>query len=245
MLITGGASGIGLATARLFASKGASVVICGRNKEKGANALNELMTAYSGKHLFIQCDVSDGDNVNAMFQRIEKEFTSIDYAINGAAISKKGKLSAEFTEKEYEEIMNINVKGVFLCMKGEINLMLRKKHGVIVNIASVLGIRANNSRNALYTVSKHAVIGLTKETALEYADHGIRINAVLPGYTETEIIKDHLQDPDKRKAIENIHPMKRIMQPKEVADAIYFLCSDAATALTGVLLPVDGGCTAL
>ena len=245
ILITGGASGIGFATALEFGSQGANIILCGRNEEKGRDAVHKLKSQCGKSPLFIRCDVSSGSTVRSMFAKIENEIPSLDYAINGAAISKKGKLTVDFTEEEYDEIMDINVKGVFLCMKGELKIMLEQKHGVIINIASVLGIRANNSKNALYTVSKHAVIGLTKESSLEFADRGIRINAVLPGYTETEIIKDHLLDPERRKAIEQIHPMKRIMQPEEVAHAIYFLCSDEASGLTGVLLPVDGGCSAM
>jgi NAD(P)-dependent dehydrogenase (short-subunit alcohol dehydrogenase family) len=243
VLVTGGASGIGLATAQLFAAGGANVVICGRNEEKGRKAEKSL--AGGGKNVFLRCDVSSADDVTGLFRYIEKNYPSLDYAVNGAAISKKGKQSIDFTEAEYDEIMNINVKGVFFSMQGEIRLMLRQNRGVIVNISSVLGIRANNSQNALYTVSKHAVIGLTKETSLEYAPLGIRICAVLPSYTETEIIKDHLEDPAKRKAIVNLHPIRRIIQPGEVASAIMFLCSDDASAITGVLLPVDGGIMAM
>jgi NAD(P)-dependent dehydrogenase (short-subunit alcohol dehydrogenase family) len=243
VLINGGTSGIGFATAGKFAAHDANVIITGRNEDKGKNAVKKLTG--KGKRIFVKCDVSEKKDIDALFEQIKTDFKTLDIAVNSAGISNKGKLIIEFSEKDFDEIISINVKGLFLCMQKEIEMMLHKKRGIVINIGSVLGLRANNSKNALYTMSKHAVAGLTKEAALEYAENGIRVNAVMPAYTETEIIKDHLKNPDKRKAIENIHPIKRLIQPSEVADTIMFLCSGQASALTGLLMPVDGGCMAL
>ena len=240
VLITGGTSGIGLETAKIFSAEGARVIICGRNEQKGQDALAMIKTGR-----FISCDISRKESVAKMFREIENEYGHLDIAVNNAAISKSGKYITEFTTEDFEEIVNINIRGLFYCLQEEISMMQPQGKGAIVNVASVLGLKAHKSKNALYTMTKHAVVGLTREAALEYAAEGIRVNAVLPGYTETEIIRHHLEDPEKRKKIEQIHPINRLIQPNEVAEAILFLCSSKASAMTGALVPVDGGCLAM
>ena len=180
-----------------------------------------------------------------MFDEIKTKYGKLDIAINNAGISKSGKYIPEYSEEDFDEIVNVNMKGLFLCLQNEISLMLESGRGTIVNLASILGIKAHKSKNALYTMTKHAVVGLTKEAALEYADRNIRVNAVLPAYTETQIIKHHLSDAEKRKKIESMHPIGRLLQPEEVAQTVLFLCSKASSGMTGALVPVDGGCSAM
>ena len=238
-LITGGSTGIGLATVKLFSERGANVIFCGRSIGKGEAAQRNI----AGSR-YIKCDVSNQEEVDSMFERIREEYGRLDIAVNNAGISKSGKFIPEYSVEDFNEIVETNVKGLFLCLQKELEMMKRQKKGAIVNVASVLGVKAHTSKNALYTMTKHAVVGLTKEAALEYALTGVRVNAVLPAYTETEIISHHLSDSEKRRQIEKLHPIGRLIQPEEVARAILFLSTESASAMTGALMPVDGGCLA-
>ena len=238
-LVTGGSTGIGLATAQLLSKEGARIIFCGRNRANGEEAESQINNSE-----FFPCDITKEDEVDALFKHILKHYGRLDIAINNAGISKSGKYLTEYTLEDFEDIVNVNVKGVFLCLQKEISIMQSVNRGAIVNIASILGIKAHKSKNALYTMTKHAVVGLTKEAALEYADAGIRVNAVLPAYTETKIIKHHLQDNEKRKRIEGMHPMGRLLLPEEIAEAVLFLSCAKSSGMTGALVPVDGGCSA-
>jgi len=168
-------------------------------------------------------------------------FGTLDIAINNAGISPKRSLLIDYSEDIIDQVMNINVKSIFFCLKYEIKEMLKNNRGVIVNTASVMGLKGSDMKHSLYTASKHAVIGLTKSAALEYVRNGIRINAVCPGGVDTEIHRTNTGTDVATKQMAEMHPMKRMAKPEEIAYAITYLCSDEASFITGVALPVDGG----
>lgn len=224
----------------MFAKEGAKVVICGRRIEEGKLA-KKLIEDTGGKGEFIQCDVSKESNVENLISRLIQGYGILDIAINNAGVSPKRSLLIDYTEDIINYIIDVNVKSVFFCLKYEIKEMLKIKKGIIVNTASVLGLKASDLRHSLYTASKHAVIGLTKSAALEYAGNGIRINAICPGGVDTEIHKLNTGTDSAKKMMADMHPMKRMANSKEIANAIAFLCSDDASFITGVALPVDGG----
>lgn len=240
VLITGGTSGIGKETAILFAKEGAHVIICGRREEVGKSTI-QLINKMGGQGNFFQCDVSKENNVKILMSKIIKEYGIIDIAINNAGISPKRSLLIDYSEEIINHVMDINFKSIFFCMKYEIREMLKNNKGTIVNTASVLGLKAGDVNHSLYTASKHAVIGLTKSAAIEYAINGIRINAVCPGVVDTEIHNLNSGTDLAKKSMADLHPMKRMAKPEEIAYSIAYLCSNEASFVTGVALPVDGG----
>lgn len=239
-LITGGTLGIGRETALLFAKEGAKVVFCGRREEEG-KITTRLIEDAGGEGKFIPCDVSKENEVEELISQLIERYGTLDIAVNNAGISPKRLLLIDYTQDIINHVMDINIKSVFFCLKYEIKEMLKNNKGTIVNTASVLGLKAGDLKHSLYTASKHAVIGLTKSAALEYASNGIRINAVCPGGVDTEIHKLNTGTDTAKKAMAEMHPMKRMAKPGEIAHAIAYLCSDEASFITGVALPVDGG----
>ncbi|GAA0852989.1 SDR family oxidoreductase [Aliiglaciecola litoralis] len=243
VLVTGAAGAIGAQTAKAFAAQGANVVLSDNDPavEEVALALSEK----GYKAVFKTCDVSRIDSVKRLFEFIRVHFNRLDIAFNNAGVDIENCKLAEGSESVYSKIMDVNVKGVWLCMQQEINMMLKTEAGVIVNTASVAGLGAAPTMS-VYSASKHAVIGLTKSAAVEYAKSGIRINAVCPAVIDTEMYRRALDgDPKKEIAINRMHPIGRIGQPEEVASAVLYLCSDSASFTTGISLPVDGGATAI
>lgn len=238
MIVTGGAFGIGKATALAFARRGASVVIADWIEEP--STLKEVQ-ATGASAIFIKCDVSKTSDVKAMVDEAAKTFGKIDFAVNNAGVEGATANTHECTEENWDKTININLKGVWLCMKQEITYMLKHGQGAIVNTASVAGLIGFPGLPA-YVVSKHGIVGLTKTAALEYAKQGIRINAVCPGVIKTEMI-DRITGKDKtvEKQYENMEPVGRMGTPDEVAETIVWLCSDVASFVTGTALPVDGG----
>lgn len=238
MIVTGGAFGIGKATALAFARRGASVVIADWIEEP--STLKEVQ-ATGASAIFIKCDVSKTSDVKAMVDEAAKTFGKIDFAVNNAGVEGATANTHECTEENWDKTININLKGVWLCMKQEIIYMLKHGQGAIVNTASVAGLIGFPGLPA-YVVSKHGIVGLTKTAALEYAKQGIRINAVCPGVIKTEMI-DRITGKDKtvEKQYENMEPVGRMGTPDEVAETIVWLCSDVASFVTGTALPVDGG----
>jgi NAD(P)-dependent dehydrogenase (short-subunit alcohol dehydrogenase family) len=236
-LITGGSFGIGKATALAFAQKGANVVVADWVED---NNVISLLNKEGGKNLFIKCDVSKSSEVKALVDRIIAEYGRLDYAFNNAGVEGQQAQAHEYPEAEWARTIDVNLKGVFLCMKYQIPHMLNRK-GVIINCASIAGLIGFPGLSA-YVASKHAVIGLTKTTALEYAKQGIRVNAICPGVIRTAMI-DRVTGKDKavEKIYEDMEPIGRMGSPDEVAAAVVWLCSDAASFITGVSLPVDGG----
>jgi NAD(P)-dependent dehydrogenase (short-subunit alcohol dehydrogenase family) len=240
-LITGGNAGIGRATAIEFAKHGAKVVITGRREKEGHEVIAEIK-AFGGEAIFAKTDVSKASDVKAMIERTLQTFGRLDYAFNNAGIEETLTPLSNQTEEAYDQIMDINVKGVWLSLKHEIPAMLKTGGGAIVNSSSIAGL-VGFAMAPVYVASKHAVIGLTKSIALEYAKQNVRVNAVAPGSIETRMLRDFASAPEVRQMLEAGHPMGRIGQPKEVASTVIWLCSGGASFVTGQTLAIDGGYT--
>ena len=237
-IVTGGSFGIGRATAIAFAKKGAKVVVVDCIED---NETINLIKEAGGEAIFIKCDVSKDSDVKAMVEKTVNTFGRIDYAFNNAGIEGMSAITHECTDEIWEKTIGVNLKGVWLCMKYEIQQMLKQGKGAIVNTASIAGLVGFQGLPA-YVASKHGVIGLTKTAALEYAKLGIRVNAVCPGIIKTSMA-DRLTGKNKEaeKQFENMEPIGRMGQPEEVAEAVIWLCSDAASFVTGDSMAVDGG----
>jgi len=242
-LVTGGGSGIGRATALAFARDGAKVVIADRNLQRGEETASMIRDA-GGTARFRRTDVSVSAEIEALVDYTMTTYDQLDLAFNNAGIEGDIKPLADQTEVNFDAVMNINVKGVWLSMKYEIPQMLRQGGGAIVNSSSVAGV-VGFPGIGIYAASKHAVIGLTKTAALEYSGQGIRINAVNPAAIDTEMI-DRLADGmnTKKSDLAPLHPMGRLGLVEEVAEAVLWLCSSKASFVTGLSLMVDGGFTA-
>jgi NAD(P)-dependent dehydrogenase (short-subunit alcohol dehydrogenase family) len=241
-LITGGNAGIGRAAAIEFAKQGAQVVVSGRREKEGRDVITELK-AVGGEAIFVKTDVSKERDVYAMIERTLATFGRLDYAFNNAGIEQVLTPLPDQTEETYDQIMDINVKGVWLSLKHEIPAMLKTGGGAIVNNSSVGGL-IGFAMAPVYVASKHAVIGLTKSVALEYATQHVRVNAVAPGAIETRMFRDLTAAPEVRQMLESAQPMGRIGQPEEIASTVVWLCSDGASFVTGQTVPIDGGYTA-
>ncbi len=242
-IISGGTSGIGEATAEAFAKEGAKVVVTGRRDDKG-NEVAQKINGNGGEAIFVSTDIQKAEDVRNMVMKTTEKFGRLDFAINNAGIEQYFKPLAEQSEKAYDLVMNTNVKGVWMSMKEEIPLMLESGGGAIVNVSSVFGV-VGAAFGPLYAASKHAVIGLTKSIALEFAQQGVRVNAILPGGIETPMIDRYTQGNEKaQKFFESLHPVGRVGKPKEIADACVFLCSNKSSFMTGSSIIIDGGFTA-
>lgn len=236
-LITGGTSGIGQATALAFARRGAHVAIAGRNAERGAAVAAEIEAA-GAEALFVPVDVSNAFEVEAMVPAVVERFGRLDIAFNNAGYQEPRALLAEQPAATYDTVFDTNLRAVFLAMQAEIRAML-PTGGVIVNNASISGVRNPNPGLALYCASKAAVISLTKSAAMEYADQGIRINAVSPGRVTTPMmLASKIADME---VVAASLPLKRMGEPEEVAAAVLWLASDASSFVVGHNLSVDGG----
>ena len=239
VLITGGTSGIGRATAVAFGREGASVVVSGRRAEEG-NRTVELVQATGGRGLFVRADVSNPTDVEKMLATVVSRFGRLDVAFNNAGVEDAAAPFHEQTVENFDRVMGINVKGLWLSMQAEIRQMLQQGGGAIVNTSSVGGLIAITN-NATYVATKHAVIGFTKAAALEYAKQRIRVNAVAPAAIDTDMVRRFASEQPVLDQLARAHPIGRIGQSEEVAEAVLWLASPAAAFVTGHTLVVDGG----
>ena len=239
-LITGGTSGIGRDTAVLFARNGAKVVVTGRREVEGNETIS-LVKAAGGEGIFVKGDVSKAADVQAFVQKTVEKFGRLDLAFNNAGIEGNWKPIIEQTEKDWDSVIDINLKGTWLCLKLEIQPMLKQGGGgAIVNMSSVAGLMGAGGAG-VYVASKHGVIGLTRTAALEYATKGIRVNAVCPAVIETAMADRAFGDPAVSKRILAQHPIGRFGKPLEIAEAVLWLCSNKSSFMTGHYIVLDGG----
>ena len=244
-LVTGAASGIGRAASLVMSREGATVVVSDVNADGGAETLDAIKER-GGDGMFVQADVSRRDDAATLIGQVVSAYGRLDCAYNNAGVEgyMSGRLH-EYPEDQWDRLIDINLKGVWLCMKHEIPQMMDQGGGAIVNTASAAGL-VGSRRLAAYVASKHAVVGLTKTAALEYATDGIRVNAVCPGMIDTPMM-DRLfrgREPDYEADIPARQPIGRLGTPEEIAEAVTWLCSDAASLVTGLAMAVDGGLTA-
>lgn len=241
--MTGGSTGIGRATAMAFAARGANVVIGDVNTD-GAEETVGFITDKGGAATVQRTDVSDSEAVAALVRTAVDRYGSLDYAFNNAGI--EGDLTAthEYSEEMWDRVLSINLTGVFLSLKHEIPQMLRQGHGAIVNTASILGL-VGFATTPAYAAAKHGVVGLTKVAALDYAQQGIRVNALCPGWIETPMVMERgVKAGENKEMYDQLvqsHPVGRLGQPEEMAEVAVWLCSDAASFVTGQALAADGG----
>ncbi|MGC2496165.1 MAG: SDR family oxidoreductase [Acidobacteriaceae bacterium] len=240
-LVTGAASGLGLATAKAFAASGASVVLADWHEEAAQSAAREL-AAQGHKTLAIRCDVSDDAQVEAMVKQTVTAFGRLDVAYNNAGVQNLLAATADTTREDYDRVMGINLRGVWSCMKFELQQMIRQGGGAIVNCSSIGG-RTGGAERGIYHAAKHGVIGFTRSAAQEYAKRGIRINAVCPGMIWTPMADQMVAggQGDALEAMLKGVPMGRYGRAEEIADAVLWLSSDAASYVTGQSISVDGG----
>jgi len=240
VLVTGGTSGIGRETAAAFAARGAKVAVAGRRQDEGDKTV-QLIQDSGGEAHFVKADISRPDQVVALVADVVGRYGGLDIAFNNAGIEGTPFVPLEnYSEETWDSVIKINLKGLFLCMKHELPHLVKNK-GAMVNMASVAGLTGGRL-GAAYYASKHGVVGMTKSTAMEYADKGVRINAVARGVISTDMAtRAFFQDPTVTARIKSLHPMGRLGNPTEVANAVLWLCSSESSFTTGHVLSVDGG----
>jgi NAD(P)-dependent dehydrogenase (short-subunit alcohol dehydrogenase family) len=235
--VTGAASGIGRATAVAFATEGARVAIVDRTEDALSETADAVRNA-GAEPLVLACDVSKPEQVEAAITQVIATFGQLDIAFNNAGVENKAAPVHEIGIEDWDRILDINLRGTFVCMKHELAQMVRQGSGVVVNTSSGAGVRGV-AGGASYTASKHAIIGLTKAAALDYAKQNIRVNAVLPGNIETPMM-DRFTNGDIQKAID-LEPVGRLGKPEEIADAVLWMSADLGAFVTGAAISVDGG----
>jgi NAD(P)-dependent dehydrogenase (short-subunit alcohol dehydrogenase family) len=241
VFITGGLSGIGKACAIAAAKEGANVAVADFKSANGDKALLEIKKENS-KAIFIECDVSVFAEVQMAIQKVVSTFGTLDVALNNAGIGGESNKIGDMSEDAWLKVINVNLNGVFNCMKHELTQMSKQKKGVIVNMSSILG-KVGFANSSHYVAAKHGIIGLTQSAALEYATEGIRINAICPGFIQTPLLTNAgiSENTDLQKYIIGLHPMKRLGESEEVATGFIFLASDDSPFMTGTTLEIDGG----
>ncbi len=237
-IITGGGSGIGLATARAFCKEGANVVLFGRRKEKLQKAADEL----GGSAIFVQGDMTNNGDLDQLINETLHNFKGIDILVNNAGLFNGGPLH-DISDSQWDEMMDINIRSVFQLTRRVLPVMLAQKYGSIIHISSILGIIAK-PQVAAYNVSKGALNHFSRSIAVEYGPSGIRSNSICPGLIETDMTADLMKDEGLMKEWSKEYPIGRFGKPEDVANACLFLASDESSFVTGTVLPVDGGITA-
>lgn len=243
VIVTGASSGIGKVAARAFAREGACVVLAARRQEEGNQIAAEIKAA-GGEAVFIQTDVARTQDVIKLVETTVATYGRLDCAFNNAGIGGDAMtLTADHSEENWDNVMSVNLKGVWLCMKYQIPEMLKHGGGSIVNNSSIYGLGASTVGHVPYAVSKHGVIGLTKTAAFEYAKQGIRVNAICPGFTHTELVDAAIEAIPAlfEKLLTNDIPMGRIAEAEEIVNAVLWLCSEETSFVTGQALAPDGG----
>jgi NAD(P)-dependent dehydrogenase (short-subunit alcohol dehydrogenase family) len=246
ILITGSASGFGKLLAEEFAKEGASLILSDVNEQQGQQEANALK-ATNPNVFFTKCDVSNANEVQNMVTLGVAAFGKLDICINNAGVAGNAlrTRTSDFTEGQWDFIMDINAKGVWLCMKYQLPHLLANGGGSIINISSVAGLLAVPG-NVAYAASKHAVIGITKTAAIEYASKNIRVNAVCPAFTDTAMVQNSImQDPEYGQRLVMLNPMRRLGLPEEITAVVRFLASDANSFMNGQAIAVDGGLTSI
>ena len=238
-VVTGAGSGIGRASAMAFAKEGAMVMVSDIDTKGGEETVS-LIQASGGTAKFFKCDVSKSIQVEELMNEVIQEFGRLDFAVNNAGVSMRPGLTADIDEEEWDRIISINLKSVWLCMKYEIPRMLDTGGGAIINMSSLAGIRGR-ANTVAYSASKHGIIGMTKTAALEYANNGIRINAICPGLTQSGMTSGLSQHKElEEKLIQKI-PMGHMGLSENIADAVLWLSANTSSFMTGQVLVVDGG----
>jgi NAD(P)-dependent dehydrogenase (short-subunit alcohol dehydrogenase family) len=241
-LVTGAASGIGRATALTFAREGAKLIIADMNEDGGQQTVH-MITENGGEAVFVQVDVSSASQIEAMISKTVETYGRLDCSFNNAGTEGTTMVSTiDYKEEDWNRVLSINLTGVWLCMKYEIAQMLKQGGGAIVNTASVAGLVGSRGAGSAYAASKHGVVGLTKTAALEYAKQGIRVNCVCPGVIRTPMMERMLtRTPALEQQYIAAEPIGRLGRPEEIAESVVWLCSDAASFVTGHTMTVDGG----
>src|SRR5215471_10621834 len=245
VIVTGASSGIGEAVALKFAQEGAKVVVAARREEKSQRVVQQI-AALGGEGLFIKTDVTKRADIVALVNGTVAKFSQLDCAVNNAGITRPVMVPiAEIEEEDWDELMNTNLKAVWMCMKYEILAMLKQGKGAIVNISSIYGFKPSDIGHAPYCASKFALIGLSKTAAIDYAQQGIRVNVVAPGATHSEMVDPYVESAPEviNAVVSRYSALNRLGYAAETAEAITWLCSDAARFVNGTVLPVDGGDT--
>ena len=238
-IVTGAASGIGRTGAQFFARDGASVVVSDIDEQGGQQTV-QLIKDAGGEAILVLTGVSDHRQCKQLVDQTVERFGRLDYACNNAGIGGEQNPTADYSIEGWQKMIGINLSGVFYCMKYEIPEMLKSGGGAIVNVASILG-RVGFYGAPAYVSAKHGVVGLTQNTAVEYGERGIRVNAVGPGFIRTPMISELEEDPETHQRLVSLHPIGRLGEPEEVAELVIWLCSDKASFVTGAYYPVDGG----
>jgi NAD(P)-dependent dehydrogenase (short-subunit alcohol dehydrogenase family) len=242
VVVTGGGSGIGRASALTFAQGGASVAVADIDAKAGQETVSQIIER-GGDARFYLTDVTQAKPVEAMILQVIEDYGRLDYAHNNAGVAGAIAKTGECSETNWDYVIETNLKSIWLCMKYELIQMIRQTTGVIVNTSSVYGLMGCDKGLPAYVASKHGIIGLTKAAALEYAGEGIRVNAVCPGAIDTPFRDALGKKYERNSSVSQRYPIGRIGRPEEVAAVVVWLCSDAASLITGSAIPIDGGLT--